>query len=77
MQSDGTWESVPLEKWKYLCLRYVGRCRLLEVMKARNSPDILIENQSRLIQQAYAEMEEQCMSDTVFLEGWGTLINRL
>ena len=63
------------EKWRRLCFRYIGRRRALEKFKARNAPDVIIENQSRLVQEALVEMTDECLADELFLAAWEKLGN--
>lgn len=70
MHSNNTDESHLEEKWRRLCFRYIGRQRALDRFKAMNSPDVIIENQTRLVQEALLEMTGECLADKLFLAAW-------
>ena len=58
------------QKWKIFCYRFVGRSRRLAKFKDLVVPNIIIDKEKELIQKAYDEMRDACLSDKDYLASW-------
>lgn len=75
MQPSESDESEVDGSWRHLCFLYIGRRAALTKYLADNAPDVIIENQNRLIQEALKKMEDACFADSIFLAGWGKILD--
>jgi hypothetical protein len=60
----------PEKKWKILCYRFIGRSRRLESLKELKCPTVIIDKEKAMIQEAYEQMREACLTDKDYLSTW-------
>jgi hypothetical protein len=72
MNPNEFYKNDPEKKWKILCCRFIGRQRRLnffENMKVP-CPESIIQKERELVQQAYEQMREACLSDQFYMDTW-------
>ena len=55
------------EKWKILCYRFIGRSRRLANFEKLKAPQLIIDKDKELVQQAYEQMREACLNDEDYM----------
>lgn len=70
MNPNEFYKDNPEAKWKILCYRFIGRSRRLDSFNKMNCPETIINMEKKLIQKAYEEMREACLSDETYLVCW-------
>ena len=61
------------ELWKILCYRFIGRSRRLANFEKMKVPQFLIDEDKKLVQQAYEQMREACLNDEEYMSSlWET-----
>ena len=53
--------------WKILCYRFIGRSRRLANFEKIKAPQFIIDEDKKLVQQAYEQMREACLNNEEYM----------